>query len=241
MLTDGSFTGQNPLCVRKTLRGNDIQIGPSHSMNFRTCSVVQRFGFVFVITDSCNGQTHGQTSNPVPHSLFESTGSSEGLEFTSLWNVLVGSLLEDPFPCFFLSLPFPTGQGVEREVHGFIPLILRGAKQGPWPQSLHGAHRQEGREEERHHAPSSVVECAAHIRLLSLFSRHEWRRKAFSIRACVGTTCAHVYTDRDIIKAQMWPSVNVVPCGDRASSTLSVELLEEGPGRQKIQRQVSLL
>lgn len=106
MLTDGSFTGQNPLCVRKTLRGNDIQIGPSHSMNFRTCSVVQRFGFVFVITDSCNGQTHGQTSNPVPHSLFESTGSSEGLEFTSCgmyWWLFAGRPISLVFPVSPLS------------------------------------------------------------------------------------------------------------------------------------------
>lgn len=60
----------------------------------------------------------------------------------------------------------------------------------------------------------------------------------------VGTTCAQVYTDRDIIKAQEQPSLNVVEAGarwDRACSALLVELREEGPGRQKIQRQVSLL
>lgn len=107
MLTDGSFTGQNPLCVRKTLRGNDIQIGPSHSMNFRTCSVVQRFGFVFVTTDSCNGQTHEQTSHPVPHSLFESTGSSEGLEFTSLGMYWWALCWKTHFPGFSCLSPFP--------------------------------------------------------------------------------------------------------------------------------------
>lgn len=61
-------------------------------------------------------------------SPFESTGSSEGFKSTFMWTVLVGSLLKDPFPWFFLPLPFPTEQDVEREVNEFTPLILHGAK-----------------------------------------------------------------------------------------------------------------
>lgn len=67
-------------------------------MNLRACSVVQRFCFIFVIVDNRDGQTHGKASSPVPHSLFESTGSSQGSEFTSLWNALVESVLKDLFP-----------------------------------------------------------------------------------------------------------------------------------------------
>lgn len=44
-----------------------------------------------------------------------------GSEFISLWNILVGSLAEDPF--HWLSCP-----AGDREVYGFTPLILCGVK-----------------------------------------------------------------------------------------------------------------
>lgn len=58
VLTDGSFTGQSLLCDRKMQRGSDIQMQPRHPVNLRACSFVQRFCFIFLITDSCDDQAH---------------------------------------------------------------------------------------------------------------------------------------------------------------------------------------
>lgn len=91
-------------------------------MNLKACSVVQRFSSVFVVVDSCYGQA--LSKHHLIYLFFNPLGSSEGSEFTYLLNVLVGSLAEDPFPCFFLFLSFPIGQDVDRGVYGFPPAII---------------------------------------------------------------------------------------------------------------------